>query len=291
MNACTEDLTEYAEAKAEADFFEAKAKELRQKSIEARKRAEGLLQGFIADGTARDRAEADGIIETSEERHARLLWYLNPCYTVSQFASLYFGVIPGALRAVPLAILDAIRKLSRNLREVINGIADELGFTITTDGNGEGLYPVAAFRLACGKIGRSLDRLVFTFRTECTREELQRQHEQCRTYKPIHESYSDKMAQLEKSMKRGRTALKDDAEKMAVVQQVAEEADWFFETVTDFATDVAEKGGIDGASTAKDWVAAWMKTHPGMVTIWNKETKEGKRAKRRFLKPVLSGGI
>jgi hypothetical protein len=89
-------------------------------------------------------------------------------------------------------------------------------------------------------------------------------------------------------MKRGRKRLEDDDEKMAVVQRVADKAGRSFWTIGEFQSLVADEIGTDGASTAKDWVAAWMKTHPGEVTLRNEKRRH---SQRRDLKPVLSVGV
>lgn len=86
MEAGTEDLSKYAEAAAKRDALEEKLKALQAEYEAAKKDVENIEQERAAALRKRERAEADGVIETVEERYARLLWYLEPAYAVADFA-------------------------------------------------------------------------------------------------------------------------------------------------------------------------------------------------------------
>lgn len=88
MEAGTEDLSKYAEAAAKRDALEEKLKALQAEYEAAKKDVENIEQERAAALRKRERAEADGVIETVEERYARLLWYLEPAYAVADFAWL-----------------------------------------------------------------------------------------------------------------------------------------------------------------------------------------------------------
>lgn len=100
MEACTEDLSKYAEAAAKRDALEEKLKTLQAEYEAAKKDVENIEQERAAALRKRERAEADGVIETVEERYARLLWYLEPAYAVADFAWLFLGVVPSAASCV-----------------------------------------------------------------------------------------------------------------------------------------------------------------------------------------------
>lgn len=80
MEAGTEDLSKYAEAAAKRDALEEKLKALQAEYEAAKKDVENIEQERAAALRKRERAEADGVIETVEERYARLLWYLGKLF-------------------------------------------------------------------------------------------------------------------------------------------------------------------------------------------------------------------
>lgn len=150
------------------------------------------------------------------------------------------------------------------------------------------LYPIEAYRVACRRLKKNLDAPIFTFRHECTKEDVEREYRALPSVALYQNLYNKSFAGHTKRMKRGRKRLEDDDEKMAVVQRVADKAGRSFWTIGEFQSLVADEIGTDGASTAKDWVAAWMKTHPGEVTLRNEKRRH---SQRRDLKPVLSVGV
>lgn len=237
----------------------------------------------------RERAEADGVIETVEERYARLLWYLEPAYAVADFAWLFLGVVPSAASCVASAFRQAWRKLVAKLSEIIRGATDIVGGKVETRPvDNTSLYPIEAYRVACRRLKKNLDAPIFTFRHECTKEDVEREYRALPSVALYQNLYNKSFAGHTKRMKRGRKRLEDDDEKMAVVQRVADKAGRSFWTIGEFQSLVADEIGTDGASTAKDWVAAWMKTHPGEVTLRNEKRRH---SQRRDLKPVLSVGV
>lgn len=289
MEAGTEDLSKYAEAAAKRDALEEKLKALQAEYEAAKKDVENIEQERAAALRKRERAEADGVIETVEERYARLLWYLEPAYAVADFAWLFLGVVPSAASCVASAFRQAWRKLVAKLSEIIRDATDIVGGKVETRPvDNTNLYPIEAYRVACRRLKKNLDTPIFTFRHECTKEDVEREYRALPSVALYQNLYNKSFAGHTKRMKRGRKRLEDDDEKMAVVQRVADKAGRSFWTIGEFQSLVADEIGTDGASTAKDWVAAWMKTHPGEVTLRNEKRRH---SQRRDLKPVLSVGV
>ena len=143
MEAGTEDLSKYAEAAAKRDALEEKLKALQAEYEAAKKDVENIEQERAAALRKRERAEADGVIETVEERYARLLWYLEPAYAVADFAWLFLGVVPSAASCVASAFRQAWRKLVAKLSEIIRGATDIVGGKVETRPvDNTSLYPI-----------------------------------------------------------------------------------------------------------------------------------------------------
>lgn len=294
MDACTEDLTKYAEAVAKRDALEEKLKALQAEYDVAQKEVDAIEQEGAAALRSREQAEADGVIETAEERYVRLMWYLEPAYAVADFAWLFLGVVPSAARGVAVAFRMAWHKLVVQLCEVICKATDDVGGKVTKNADGTNLYPIEAYRVACRTLKKNLDTPVFTFRHECTKEDVEREYRAIPSVVIYRDLYNKALAGHSKRLKRGRTSLKDSAPKMGLVQRVAERAGMSFWSIGEFQALVADEleridhDGKDKASTAKKWVAAWMELHPGEVAIRNKPRKQ---TVRRDLKPAALGTI